>query len=223
MFSKIMMALTAVFICTAAHADQVVLQWDPNVEEELAGYKLFYGKRSRNYPWHEDVGLDSCGGDKCEMTLDLPWGRWYFAVTAYDIAGNQSAYSKQVVGVVGGWIDELSPRKREPGTTLKIYGEGFGKPRRGIKIHIGSKTLSSRSSRVKHWSDRLIKIKTPKRKCSWFGSSDYRKQKVWITVDGFDSNKGRFKAIKPESCRNQSVKPSGLLPVNFFTYRTNPQ
>jgi hypothetical protein len=202
MFCRTILVLIAIFVCTAAHADQVVLQWDPNVEKELAGYILYYGNRSGDYPWHEDVGLDSRRGDKCEVTLDLPWGRWYFAVTAYDISGNESDYSQQVVGVVGGWIDKLSPRKRPPGTPLKIYGEGFGKPRKGTKIHIGSKTFSSRSSRVKRWSDRLINIKTPKRKCGWFDSSNYRKQEVWITVDGFDSNIRRFKATKPESCRN---------------------
>jgi hypothetical protein len=46
MFCRTILVLIAIFVCTAAHADQVVLQWDPNVEKELAGYILYYGNRS---------------------------------------------------------------------------------------------------------------------------------------------------------------------------------
>jgi hypothetical protein len=36
--------------------------------------------------------------------------------------------------------------------------------------------------------------------CSWFKGKDYRKKKVWVTVEGVESNKKRLKILKPATC-----------------------
>jgi len=70
----------------------VIVSWNPNTEADLKGYRLYYGNASRNYQSQQDVG------NVTQVTIpglseNVPY---YFAVTAYDTAGNESAYSKEV-------------------------------------------------------------------------------------------------------------------------------
>ncbi|MCP5002480.1 MAG: hypothetical protein GY941_00785, partial [Planctomycetes bacterium] len=70
---------------------QPTLHWDPNTESNLAGYKVHYGVSSGNYDTIVDVGSLSL------FTLpDLAVGTpYFFAVTAYDTGGNESAFSNE--------------------------------------------------------------------------------------------------------------------------------
>ena len=72
---------------------EVTLAWDANTEPDLAGYKIHYGHASWDYPFSVDVG------NQTAYTLsDLEQGRtYYFAVTAYDIYGNESSFSNEVI------------------------------------------------------------------------------------------------------------------------------
>ena len=75
-------------------AGQVTLAWDMNNEPNVAGYKIYYGKASRNYDWFIDVG------NVTQVTItDLPNGStYYFAATAYDNSNPpiESTYSDEV-------------------------------------------------------------------------------------------------------------------------------
>lgn len=74
------------------HALTVKLQWDPNTEPYLAGYKLYYGTASRDYSHTIDLGQVNS-----YQVHNLQDGvKYYFAVTAYDIAGNESGFSNEV-------------------------------------------------------------------------------------------------------------------------------
>ena len=86
----------AVFACLLSfgnvHAFTVKLRWDPNTEPDLAGYKLYYGTAPRNYNHTIDLGqVNSYQVDNLEDEL-----KYYFAVTAYDIDGNESGFSNEV-------------------------------------------------------------------------------------------------------------------------------
>jgi len=81
----------------------VTLIWDANTEEDLAGYKLYYG----NAPRPVDVeGPDDPNPyttikeipDAVAVTyaLDLPIGSYYFTLTAYDTSNNESGFSNEV-------------------------------------------------------------------------------------------------------------------------------
>jgi hypothetical protein len=70
----------------------VTLQWDPNVETDLTGYKVYYGTVSRTYG--TPVTLGKITTYKVEG-LTTP-GIYYFAVTAFNAAG-ESGYSNEVV------------------------------------------------------------------------------------------------------------------------------
>jgi PKD repeat protein len=80
-----------------AYGATVTLAWDPNTEDDLAGYKIHYGTASGEYSYIEDVG------NITQYTLaDLDDGvTYYLAATAYDHAGNESAYSVELVHTTG--------------------------------------------------------------------------------------------------------------------------
>jgi len=54
------------------------------------------------------------------------------------------------------------------------------------------------------WTDTLIKVRIPfnNKDCAWFkdGDGEYRKKKVWVTVDGVDSNQKIIRVLKPDTC-----------------------
>ena len=73
-------------IASNAMAAQATLAWDPNTESDLAGYRVHYGTSSGSYTVHTDVP------DVTTYTVTaLTAGQtYYFAVSAYDAAGNES-------------------------------------------------------------------------------------------------------------------------------------
>ncbi len=78
----------------AAHASagQVHLAWDAVSSPSLAGYRLYYGQTSGTYPTYIDVGLQTTA-----TVTGLTAGQtYYFVVTAYDTAGDESGPSNTV-------------------------------------------------------------------------------------------------------------------------------
>lgn len=69
--------------------------WDANTENDLAGYKIYYGESSGDYSIIIDVGLDTTFTDN----YFIPGQEYFFAVTAYDSSGNESDFSKEVSAV----------------------------------------------------------------------------------------------------------------------------
>jgi tartrate dehydratase beta subunit/fumarate hydratase class I family protein len=79
-------------------AAQVTLQWDPNTEPNLAGYRVYYGEVSRNYSKFIDVGNQTT----CILS-DLEEGKtYYISATAYDTSGVESPFSNEVTYQVPG-------------------------------------------------------------------------------------------------------------------------
>jgi hypothetical protein len=85
--------LAAVIIFATAHAsNRLTLAWDPNPDENIAGYKLRYGTASGIYDQAVDVGKASTG------TVDglLVNTTYFFVVTAYNADGLESLPSNEV-------------------------------------------------------------------------------------------------------------------------------
>jgi len=81
--------------------NSATLSWEPPTTNadgtplnDLAGYKVYYGKAPGDRSTTKDVGLP----DTTEYTINnLDSGtRYYFAVTAYDTSGNESDFSEEV-------------------------------------------------------------------------------------------------------------------------------
>jgi Calx-beta domain/IPT/TIG domain/Fibronectin type III domain len=79
----------------SAYGTDVKLSWSPNSESDLAGYNLYYGTSSRNYT--TSVKLAKVSN---YTVTGLGPGTYYFALSAYDTSGNESAYSSEVSAVV---------------------------------------------------------------------------------------------------------------------------
>lgn len=85
--------LLALAVC--AHAADVTLKWDANTEADLAGYRL-YQKRDSATPPFVKVQEIPKGSTTASVTgLDSSHS-YSFAVTAYNSAGIESAYSNIV-------------------------------------------------------------------------------------------------------------------------------
>jgi len=79
-------------ITSNAFSGDVSLEWDPNIEPYLAGYKMYYGNSSSsNYTCTVDVGNRTT----CTISGLEEGNTYYFAATAYDLFGNESDYSNE--------------------------------------------------------------------------------------------------------------------------------
>jgi len=80
----------------------VDVQWNANLEPDLMGYKVHWGTVSRNYNNTVDVGNATSYHVENLQTMV----KYFFAVTAYDTARNESGYSVEISCVLG---DLVSP------------------------------------------------------------------------------------------------------------------
>ena len=67
------------------------MSWNANSEADLAGYRIYVGTQSGNHPQVYDAGK------VLSKQLTLPLGfTYFFVVTAYDNAGNESSPSAEL-------------------------------------------------------------------------------------------------------------------------------
>ena len=90
-----------IFLCNSRLVSQnnsLIISWDPNSEADLMGYKVYYGLSSKNYDRVIDVG------NQTRYTVEglSEEVNYYFAVTAYDSAFNESDFSEEVIGYIQG-------------------------------------------------------------------------------------------------------------------------
>lgn len=81
-------------ITPAATRGDLRVSWNPNAEDDLAGYRVYIGNTTRAYD------LFFATVDTIYLLANLLPGNYYIAVTALDWAGNESDYSDEVVGIV---------------------------------------------------------------------------------------------------------------------------
>ena len=97
-FLMLLVFSTLIFQTGNTYAGQAALSWtapttntDGTPLTDLAGYNIYYGTASGDYTQNVNVG------NVTNYTVsNLAAGTYYFAATAYDTSGNQSAYSNVV-------------------------------------------------------------------------------------------------------------------------------
>ena len=82
-------------IAGSALAADVKLQWDPNTETDLAGYRLYQKTDSAEPPFTKIQDIPK-GTQTANVTGLNSSHSYSFAVTAYNTAGLESAYSNIV-------------------------------------------------------------------------------------------------------------------------------
>jgi chitodextrinase len=105
---RLLLALILLLILdhqTLTLAGEALLTWDPNGEENLAGYRVYVGLLPGVYGAPIDVGRVTSW-----TVPNLTAGAtYYFAVTAYDTAGNQSGYSNEATKTIPLLTDLIAP------------------------------------------------------------------------------------------------------------------
>lgn len=102
---KLFTILAILAIAGIAQAATVQVTWNPNTEEDLAGYRLYVGEASGQYGEPVDVG--NVTGHVMEITPQHG-ATYYFALTAYDTSGNESGYSDEATCFIP---DGVKPEK----------------------------------------------------------------------------------------------------------------
>ncbi len=96
LFLGISLAFALIFCSspTLVFSADVTLTWDPNAEEDLAGYRIYYRTAGGDYDYIVDVGnqTECTVTDHLELEEGLPY---YFSATAYDLSNNESDYSEE--------------------------------------------------------------------------------------------------------------------------------
>jgi len=93
---KLILTLASLIVLLSvgfAYGESIRLEWDPNSEPDLAGYRI-YSSRTDGGPYSqiEDVG------NVTEYQMDMAGesdGAIYYVATAYDERGHESDYSSQ--------------------------------------------------------------------------------------------------------------------------------
>jgi hypothetical protein len=86
------LAILLLVLSTGALAAPITFAWDAVSDADLAGYKLYYGYASGKYSVNVNVGKYTTASMSGLKDAQI----YYFAVTAYDTAGNESAFSNEV-------------------------------------------------------------------------------------------------------------------------------
>ncbi len=102
---RTLLASLVLFGTALAQDATVKVSWDANTENDLAGYKVHYGKASNSYSDAVDIGN--------AVTVDITnldrGATYYFAVTAYDHSGNESGFSNEVSVTIPAAPDTQAP------------------------------------------------------------------------------------------------------------------
>ena len=91
--TAIILALTSVFFYSAtAYPAQLMIAWNQSTDSSVKGYKVYYGTRSRDYPWVIDTGANL----SCTVTGLSASKAYYFTVTAYTKTA-ESGFSQELI------------------------------------------------------------------------------------------------------------------------------
>ena len=91
---NLFLLITLLFFVQISHAASLNLSWNANSEEDLAGYKVYYGTSSGNY----EEPIDAGNVTEYELSGLTEGVTYYIAITAYDNSDNESEKSDEVNG-----------------------------------------------------------------------------------------------------------------------------
>lgn len=102
--STVVSLFVGLWINDAAGQSRVVdMTWNHGGEPDLAGFKIYYGMDSTNLDNVADIPLSLYDQNPASVPVIRDWiqaGTWYFAATAYDTNGNESARSEMISAAV---------------------------------------------------------------------------------------------------------------------------
>ena len=119
------LAGTLALAASPVWAGSVTLSWDPVPDADRAGYRIYYGTVSGTYPNVVDAGNVTTYTINSLTDCTL----YYFAVKAYDTAGNLStAYSNELNGMAMPTVTAVNPTSASQNSSnlnLTLTGTNF--------------------------------------------------------------------------------------------------
>jgi len=114
MYRIIIVFLSVIFVSLAA-ADTITLEWNPNSETDLAGYRVFVREAAQGYDYLSPAweGTETT----CRIESIMATKKYCFVVRAFDTEGYESENSNEVAYFMGTVPDGLPPGKVK---TVKI-------------------------------------------------------------------------------------------------------
>ncbi|MBJ6749835.1 Ig-like domain-containing protein, partial [Geomonas anaerohicana] len=94
--NAVVAAILTMGMSSAASASSVSLQWDPSPDTSVVGYKVHYQPDSATQPFQGPAPVDVHDVTTASIGSLDPAHSYSFAVTAYNAAGEESAYSNVV-------------------------------------------------------------------------------------------------------------------------------
>lgn len=190
----------------SAWATGVSISWNRNTESDIAGYKVYYGTSARSYQNTLDVGPFTTA-----VIDGLNSGTtYYFAVTAYDTSGNESADSQEVQATI--------PAATPTTYTLTVTRGGTG-----------SGTVTTSPTGTTFSAGTAVTLTAAPDANSTFAgwSGGYSGSSGSSCVVVMNGNKGvsatftlKTYTIKASAGRGGSISPSGSSSVNAGSHRT---
>jgi len=138
---------------TASALQAATVQWNPNPESDIAGYKLSYGTQTGVYT----TSIDTGNVTTWNVTL-TPGTRYFFVLQAYNTGGLYSPYSAEVVydAPPAPTLTSLSPSSGPVATVVTITGNNFGATK-GTSTVLFNGTVAAPTS----WSATSIVVPIP--------------------------------------------------------------
>jgi hypothetical protein len=100
---KIILFWFIALLTSTLFAGSVPLAWDPSTSPNIAGYKVYVGTSSGNY------GAPITIGNQTSYTVTgLTAGIKYFAVTAFNTAGEESGFSNEIFTIIPSGISSVT-------------------------------------------------------------------------------------------------------------------
>lgn len=112
------LAIMSFFYIATAQAGQVTLAWNANTESTLVGYNVYYRTASTTYPSSPVAVVPK---PTTTSTVNLPDGTYYFAVKAYDNAG-ESGFSNEVSTTISSTTTVAYTFATQPSGLTLSYG-----------------------------------------------------------------------------------------------------
>ena len=120
-FKKIFPVAIWLVFSSSALAAHIDLAWDRNSEPDVAGYVVYYGNFSKAYT--ESLGVGNTTSVRIAgLSKDT---EYFFALTAYDIYGNESDFSAELSGYAFP-ADDPTPPEDDPSYSVSDRASSAG-------------------------------------------------------------------------------------------------